>query len=165
MNDKNQIGTTSFQAVLGTVISSERKKMNISQSELANKLGVTASTLSRIENGESAMTIDQLHVVSEALGMKPHELLAATEGVEKLLKKTGIDAVGERSKLVSSNDKDDSHKTILKGASLLPFALPFLGGPIGLAIAAGIGIATAANKIKSDAQNGEYGEIDDSNKD
>lgn len=147
MSKNNRIGITSFPAVLGTVISNQRKAMNIGQSELANKLGVTASTLSRIENGESAMTIDQLYLVSEAFSMKPHQLLAAAEELEEGLKKAGVDAVGERSKLDDSNSKEGSYVTVLKGASLLPFALPILG-PIGAILAAAIAI----NKAKLDAK-------------
>lgn len=137
MTDSNKIGITSFPAVLGTVIANLRKKKNIGQSELAQKLGITASTLSRIENGESAMTIDQLYVASEVLCVKPHKLLEAAEKVEEALQKVGVDAVGERSELANSNSKGGAYTSILKGASLLPFALPFLGPIVGsLALAA-----------------------------
>lgn len=160
MIDSNRVGTTSFPAVLGTVIANLRKEMDIGQSELALKLGITASTLSRIENGESAMTIDQLYVASEAFGVKPHQLLAAAEEVEEGLQKTGVDAVGERSKLANSNSKGGAYTTILKGASLFPFALPILGPVLGSLVATAYTVA----KLKSESNNSSS-ENDDTNKD
>ncbi|MCK9238471.1 MAG: helix-turn-helix transcriptional regulator [Thiohalomonadaceae bacterium] len=151
MNDKSRVGITSFPAVLGTVIANLRKEMGIGQAELAQKIGITASTLSRIENGESAMTIDQLYITCNFLGIKPHELLAAAEKVEEGLQNSGVEAVREQAKLSSLQSKSGTFPSpaVLKGASLLPFALPFIAGPVGLLVTA----ALAANKLKSKTNN------------
>lgn len=148
MNDKNRIGVTSFPAVLGTVIANLRKELAIGQTELAQKIGITASTLSRIENGESAMTIDQLYMTCNFLGVKPHKLLAAAEEVEEGLHNSGVEAVREQAKLSRLQSKSDTFApAVLKGASLLPFALPFLG-PVGLLATAALAVTKLNSKTK-----------------
>lgn len=151
MNDKNRVGVTSFPAVLGTVVAYYRKIKNIGQAELATKMGITASTLSRIENGESAMTIDQLYMACNFLGVKTHVLLAAAEELEDGLQQKGIEAVTEQKKLTSSQSEDGNvlSPAVLKGASLLPFALPFLG-PIGAAIGVAALVAFKSNSKNND---------------
>lgn len=162
MNDKSRIGVTSFTAVLGTVIAYYRKKKNIGQAELANKMGITASTLSRIENGESAMSIDQLYMACNFLGIKTHVLLAAAEELEERLQQKGIDAVTGPEKSTSSKNKDEAFPslTVLKGSSLLPFALPFLG-PIGGLIGAAA-LATFKSNSKPNVSKKNNEDSDDS---
>lgn len=47
-----------------------RKAENLSQLELAERLGVARSTISKIENGEFAFSIDYLFRLSDCLGFK-----------------------------------------------------------------------------------------------
>lgn len=52
-----------------------RKNKNISQEELAKKIGVNRSTISRIENGEIETTIDNIVKISIALNVPLNDLV------------------------------------------------------------------------------------------
>jgi putative transcriptional regulator len=47
-----------------------RKSKNITQEELARKIGVTRNCISRIENGASNGSINVLYNIAKALGVK-----------------------------------------------------------------------------------------------
>lgn len=47
-----------------------RKALNISQSELGQRIGVSRQTIARIEKGENNPSIDTLHNIAEALGVE-----------------------------------------------------------------------------------------------
>ncbi|MCM2351412.1 MAG: helix-turn-helix domain-containing protein [Bacteriovoracaceae bacterium] len=65
-----------FKNKLKKIIISERKRRNMSQSDLAKLLGTTQSVVSRIETGLSKnITIDYLLKVITALGISPKEAM------------------------------------------------------------------------------------------
>lgn len=51
---------TSYPAIVGAVLANERIKANLTQAEAAKRIRLAASTLSRIEAGQSALTVEQL---------------------------------------------------------------------------------------------------------
>jgi transcriptional regulator with XRE-family HTH domain len=62
---------------LGRAISRHRKAAGLSQAALANKIGVPASTVFRLEKGEFGMPDpDKLTRLAEALGIEAEELYA-----------------------------------------------------------------------------------------
>ena len=62
----------------------------MSQSDLADAVGLTISTWSRIESGESALTIEQLAQAAQALNLEPSGLLRAVEEKIAELSSKGI---------------------------------------------------------------------------
>lgn len=84
---------TTYQAVIGRVIVRIRKKVNEnegSQGELAKNVGVTQSTWSRIERGESSLTVEQLARAADFLRVKPSIILLETEKAVDSLEKQGV---------------------------------------------------------------------------
>lgn len=67
---------------IGKFIAENRKKKNITQERLAEKLGVTSKTISRWENGNYMPDISMLKPLSEELGITLNDLLSG-EKVEK----------------------------------------------------------------------------------
>jgi transcriptional regulator with XRE-family HTH domain len=67
---------------LGRVIRQLREKRNLTQSELATKVGTTAANLSRIENDRHSPSADLLGSIAYVFGLKVYELIALTEGVQ-----------------------------------------------------------------------------------
>ena len=61
---------TTYPAVLGAVLVRKRKEMGLDQVTVAKKVGVSRTTWSRVENGEVALSIDQLPKVAEVLEYK-----------------------------------------------------------------------------------------------
>ena len=52
-----------------------RELKNVKQEFVANKLGITIRAYSKIETGETQLTINRLNEISEALGVNPIEVL------------------------------------------------------------------------------------------
>lgn len=134
MSSAQTLGVTSFSAILGIVIARLRKDAGIGQDALAKKLNITASTLSRMENGESAITIDQLYTASKALEVEPHKIIKAVEEMEASLNKVGIRSVVEKSELLNTT------RAVFKGASL---------SAIGSVGAVGAVLGVAAKELKA----------------
>ena len=61
---------------IGQKIKKLRELKNLTQTHLADQLGVSQSAHSKIELGESEVTFSKLEKISEALGMKPEEVIA-----------------------------------------------------------------------------------------
>jgi transcriptional regulator with XRE-family HTH domain len=56
-----------------------RELKNVSQEFVANKLGLSIRAYSKIETGETQLTINRLNEISEALGVDPIEVLGFDE--------------------------------------------------------------------------------------
>ena len=55
---------------VGEILRARRKKLRISQSELAEKLGVSQSRLSTLEGDPAGMTLDRLLNLAKLLGLE-----------------------------------------------------------------------------------------------
>lgn len=62
--------------VLGDVLARTRERAGVKQSELATKLGVPASYLSKIENGTRRLDVIELVRIAEAIGSDPAEIVS-----------------------------------------------------------------------------------------
>jgi len=96
MSSKPLRTVTSYPAIVGQVLSELRRRSGIDQAELANSVGVTQSTWSRIENGASALTIEQLAIAADALGVKRSEILELADQSVNELKSRGIEIEDKR---------------------------------------------------------------------
>lgn len=81
---------TTYQSVIGRIIVKFRKALNIDQSVLAASVGITQSTWTRIERGESPLTVDQLARASESLMVHPSNILLEAERAIGELRKQGV---------------------------------------------------------------------------
>jgi transcriptional regulator with XRE-family HTH domain len=61
------IGKTSVNEVIGLIISHRRKLLNISQGNFANLLGLSNSSLSKIESGQTVLNVENLFLVLSLL--------------------------------------------------------------------------------------------------
>lgn len=76
---------TTYPAVVGRILAMLREKHGMEQSDVADRVGLSQSTWSRIERGESAFTMEQLATVSSVFGTSPgHILRRADEAVAGL---------------------------------------------------------------------------------
>lgn len=157
----------SVQGVLGSVIGQKRAAKNIRQIDIANALGLTVSTWSRIERGESAVTLEQLVLVSELLEEPLSRLFAETEVQMKNLLDQGVRLAASKAALEESSvlplsgtqlkaltNQRATPETDSNASFLLPLA-GVLGGAIGL-----LGYATY-NLIKKSQPSDQVGNADD----
>ena len=66
----------SLDRVLANQIRELRRKQNVTQQQLADKLGETQSTIARIESGERAITVSEIFRIAAALDCAPVYLLS-----------------------------------------------------------------------------------------
>ena len=59
---------------IGKIIQKLRKDKNLTQEELAEKIGIGTSNISYIENGKFAPSIENFAKIAEVLGVEPSEL-------------------------------------------------------------------------------------------
>jgi transcriptional regulator with XRE-family HTH domain len=121
------IGTT-YQSVLGAVITHQRTsgERTITQTEIAAALDITVSTWSRIERGESSLSLEQLVRLVAFLGMSLSELFKVVEERVGQLAAQGISVAVSKEAL----EKDGVLQ--LTTTQLISIALP-MAGPLGLA--------------------------------
>jgi transcriptional regulator with XRE-family HTH domain len=66
---------------IGQKIKKLRELKNLTQTHLAQELGITQSAYSKIEIGESEVTYSKLEKISSVLGMKPEDVIAFNESM------------------------------------------------------------------------------------
>lgn len=125
----------SYPAVVGAILVARRKELGLPQAQVAEAVGLAISTWSRIENGESALTIEQLALVACALKLSPSEVLAAAEAKMAALLEKGVSISPSRTDTAASAA---SGAIPLMGASLAS-ALGPVGWLAGAAGAAAVG--------------------------
>lgn len=81
---------TSYPAILGRILEYFRKDIGLDQKDVADRLGITQSAWSRIERGQSGISMEQLLKVSEILGTQPHKIIADTDKASSKLEQDGI---------------------------------------------------------------------------
>ncbi|MHC8354884.1 helix-turn-helix domain-containing protein [Pseudomonas sp. LB3P81] len=129
---------TTTGAVLGAVLATLRAEANMKQADLADVAGVGPSTWSRIEKGESGLSIDQLRLIAPALGYTPGAILEMAEAAEADVAKKGI-------KLQPIGTAATSLGASAAGISTL---IPVLGNVLGGLIGAQISKLAAKAKNK-----------------
>ena len=72
--DKNSIGER---------IKAAREKMNMTQAQLAESLGLSTRTIVRIENGEGGIGVERISEVAYLLNEKPSYFIDDTENTDK----------------------------------------------------------------------------------
>lgn len=64
-----------LRVLLGQRLRSERKRLGISQEELARRAGLDRTYVSKIERGERNVTLSTVEKLADALKVNPSELL------------------------------------------------------------------------------------------
>ena len=82
---------TTYPAIIGSLIAQARTEAGLLQEELAKRVGVPQSTLSRIERGSAHLTVNQLRKIAPALGRQPSQIVELAEQAELLLQVNGAE--------------------------------------------------------------------------
>jgi len=85
-----------YGEILGKVIEHRRKQLGLHQGPLAHALGITQSGYSRLEKGQSSMSVVQLQTVATLLRRGPADLLADTDRFAGELRAQGTDILADR---------------------------------------------------------------------
>lgn len=121
--ENTPIAVVTYPAIVGAVLAGIRKERGLSQAEVAEAVAVGVSTWSRIENGESALSIEQLAGAADRLEIAPSSVLQAVEEKIALLRKKSVGTVPARA--------DAQVATNLGSIPILGASLTAALGPIG----------------------------------
>ena len=113
---------TTYPAVVGYVLGWHRERADMNQGEVARRLGLSASTWSRIERGECALTMDQLAAVAPVLGVRPGQVLSDADDVARQLGRRGVHVEHKR-----VPDAIGAGLALLAGAALIALVASALG--------------------------------------
>lgn len=112
---------TTYQAIVGRVLVRIRKEIGVEQGALAKAVGVNQSTWSRIERGESTLSVEQLFLAASFLRINPSVVILESEAALKSLKNQNVAVSGSK----------DLDKRVAQGVALI--GVGALGALIGAA--------------------------------
>lgn len=81
---------TSYPAIIGRIIEFKRKQQGLDQQALADQLDITQSAWSRIERGQSGVSMPQLVRISEILNTKPYKIIEEADHAADSLNAQGV---------------------------------------------------------------------------
>lgn len=75
----------SYSSVLGVVLANKRHELNIEQSVMAERMGLSQASYSRLESGKSTFSVDQMFECAKALNIPvEHIFKSVINTVDKL---------------------------------------------------------------------------------
>lgn len=89
-SSQNPRMATTSNAVLGHLLGLIRRRRKLTQAQVAETLGLAGSTWSRVEKGETPITVEQLRVVADKLNVNATVLLGLAEQAEDALRRNGF---------------------------------------------------------------------------
>ncbi len=110
------------QEKIGKFISKNRKLKNLTQEELADKLGITKNAVSKWERGLCLMDMSLLKPLGEILGLSVNDILAGEKIEEKDLEKKSEENIIKLTELINLK----SMKYGIIGMALFSIILMFI---------------------------------------
>lgn len=110
------------QQVIGKFITLKRKEKNLTQEQLAEKIGVSNKTVSKWENGKCMPDYSVIEILCNELGITVSELLDGEENEKSIRvydEKEILGMIKDIQELKKSKDSNTSFFLIIMGISLL----------------------------------------------
>lgn len=130
MVNKMQDKLVSYSSVLGVVVANKRKELGIEQSVMANKMGLSQASYSRLESGKSTFSVDQMFECAQALNISADSLFrAVTNTVANLQSTSNVSVLAQsrgnttKAKMSESNET----ATFVAGAALVALLIGLAG--------------------------------------
>lgn len=115
---RSPIGVVPYSALLGGVVQNQRKFLNLQQGDIAQQLGLSQSAYSRIESGDTVMSVTQLRQIAALIGTNAQRVLDQADMIALQLHSQGVPI---------SHEKKDNSGAILIGLGILAAALVAAG--------------------------------------
>lgn len=85
-----------FYRQFGRQLRAAREKAGLTQQIVADRVGLTRTSVTNIERGSQHISLHQLYLLAAAVGCKPGELLPEHDGrIDELLPERALKALGE----------------------------------------------------------------------
>lgn len=88
----SHFGTT-YPAIVGKVLTDFRAQKGMAQKDMAQAVGVTQANWSRIESGQTSVTLEHLRSAARALAVPPAQILAIADQTEFQASAQGVSIV------------------------------------------------------------------------
>ena len=85
---------TTWPAIVGRVLAELRKESGLNQGDVADAVGVGQAAWSKIERGDSALTIEQLYAAARRLELNASDVLRYAELVRREAEVQGVELGG-----------------------------------------------------------------------
>lgn len=88
--------TITYAMLVGRIVEHHRRRLNIHQEQMAQALGTSQSAYSRLEQGQSGMSVTQLRMIADKLETTPTALLQHAEQYADQLRRQGVTITDEK---------------------------------------------------------------------
>ena len=85
-----------YSWITGQVFARRRQQRGVGQIELAKALGVSQATWSRVETGQSPLTIEQLSHACELIGLSASDIVSEVDAEARRYRRRGVFVVYRR---------------------------------------------------------------------
>lgn len=113
MQESARKPATTYPAIVGGVLAQIRTRQGLHQQDLAQCMGVAQSTLSRMEKGQSSISVEHLRLAAAHLGVAPSVIIHHADQAEVSMHSQGIKVTAMR------NDEAFNSTMVLIGAVAL----------------------------------------------
>lgn len=90
---------TSYAAILGQMVRQLREHNGIDQGALAQDIGVSVMTVSRIESGDTVLDVPQMEKIAKRLGMSPMDFFEQSLKIKEAAEKEHIEVLQNKKEL------------------------------------------------------------------
>lgn len=104
---------TTYNAIVGAVLRQYRERLGSEQQDISSALGITRSSYSRLETGQTALSLSQLCQLAPLFKIRPSTFVSQVEHASQNMALGGVDIRHERKPTV-----DGGLTNILMGAAL-----------------------------------------------
>jgi transcriptional regulator with XRE-family HTH domain len=73
---------TTYPSIVGKVLTDLRSQRSMAQKDMAGAVGVTQATWSRIESGQTSVTLEHLRSAARTMEMRPSDIIALADQTE-----------------------------------------------------------------------------------
>ena len=127
---KMQDKVVSYSSILGVVVANKRKELGIEQSVLAENMGLSQASYSRLESGKSTFSVDQMFECAKALRIAPEDLFNSVVNTVNNLQES--EQVSVQAQLRGNATKAKSEEgsnvgTFIAGAALVALIIGLAG--------------------------------------
>lgn len=90
---------TSYATILGQMVRQLREHNEIDQGALAQDIGVSVMTVSRIESGDTVLDVPQMEKIAKRLGMSPMDFFGQSLKIKEAAEKEHIEVLQNKKEL------------------------------------------------------------------
>ena len=117
--------TTTYSAVLGVILANRRRELGKEQNEIAQKMGLSQASYSRLESGKATFSVDQMYHASKALSLPDIDIPQRMNNTIVQLRKNGVE-VQPQVRANATNSGSLEVSDLLLGAALAALLIGLL---------------------------------------